>query len=110
MEELVQRFRWLADQRSGLRYSLELRELAVECVAAAGGGTSVGQVAAQLGVGAATLQRWLAAAPAAAGRGWHEVVVRELDTRRGVVVVAPSGWRVEGLSVAEAAELLAAVG
>jgi transposase len=112
MRELLERFRLEAGSRAGLRYSQELRGLGrqfAEHLLAEGG--SRRQAASELGVSEATLARWLRGVEAAAGGELCEVVVASprLAAAAGVVVISPSGWRVEGLGVREAAELLAAL-
>ena len=87
------------------RYPQELRERLIE---AARSGRKAGEswaaLSRMLGVGSDTLRRWCSA-PEAGGN-----VVRlarvGVAASGGVRVVAPSGWRVEGLCVADAARLL----
>jgi hypothetical protein len=111
MRERLELFRREAGERAGLRYSPELRELGRECaglVMAAGG--SRRQAASELGVSEATLVRWLRKDVAAVRGGLCEVVVADRSRASGSLeLVSPSGWRLEGLAVSEAAELLAAL-
>lgn len=84
----------------GARYGEDLRQEAV-VLARAGmlAGKSLGSVAGELGVGCATLARWLEGAREALrpvevqGGGPEE----EPGEASSLVLVAPSGWRIEGL-------------
>lgn len=111
MEELARRFRQEAGQREGLRYSQELRQLAVQ-YAASTVGLSRRQIAAALGLNEATLIRWQGSEPVArcAPAALHEVVVVDQAGRSQPVLVMPSGVRVEGLSVGELVSMLEALG
>ena len=103
----------------GARYPEELRLEAVSLArAAVEGGERLGSVAAELGVAAGTLTRWLEAPPA---RPWRTVeVVEEPEPaprspaeplrRSGLVLITSRGHRLEGLSLDEAAALLGALG
>jgi hypothetical protein len=103
----------------GARYPEELRAEAVSLArAAVEGGESLGSVAAELGVAAGTLSRWLEAPPA---RSWRavEVVAEpepaavspvEPSSPAGLVLITSQGHRLEGLSLDEAAVLLEALG
>ncbi len=103
----------------GVRYPEELRAEAVSLARAAmDGGASLGSVAAELGVGAGTLRRWLEAPPASSWRA-VEVVAEpeplaecpaESSSRAGLVLITSHGHRLEGLSLDEAAVLLEALG
>ena len=75
MEELARRFRVEAGRREGLRYTQQLRQLAVQYAAAAAG-LSRREIAAVLGLNAATLIRWQRSEPEARGvpAALHEVV------------------------------------
>jgi hypothetical protein len=76
-------------------------------------GKSLGRVAEELGIGPATLTRWL-------GRRRTSEPLRPVKVQEGeeessgqpfsLVVVTPSGWRIEGLRLADLAELLRALG
>ena len=112
MEELVRRFRRGAEHRQGLRYSQDLRQLAVEYAATASAqGVSRREIAESLGLSEATLVRWQQRTGAAAGPApLHEVVVVERAHVSHPVLVLPSGARVEGLSVAELVMVLEALG
>lgn len=106
MQEQLERFRRAAAAREGLRYSEELRDLARQYARSRDGGRE--QSARELGVSVRTLARWLGVGAAAAEGALCEVMVAESGRGR-LVVTSPSGWRIEGLSVSEAAELLAAL-
>jgi len=109
MDELVRRFRLEAGRRQGLRYSQELRQLALQYAVSAGN-MSRREVAAELGLNEVTLARWLRYEVAGGGAALHEVVVVEqMDAGRPVLVM-PSGVRVEGLSVRELVSVLEALG
>jgi transposase-like protein len=116
--------------RSSVRYPEALRAFAVRYVAEAQGrGESQASAAARLGISEPTLGAWRrgspwrrrsgAAAPPGAGERLVPVAVREepagaaaadVAHTSGVAVVAPTGWRVEGLSAREAAALLKELG
>lgn len=108
MEELAQRFCRGAKGRGGLRYSQELRRMAVEyAVAAEQGGRNRREIAEALGLPEVTLQRWRQAPPAAAEI--HEVKVVGAESS-GPVLVMPSGVRVEGMRLEELVRILVALG
>ncbi len=104
--------------RRGARYSVGLRAQAVElALAQMARGERLGAVASALGIGVGTLQRWLEATGDSAGRLREvEVVetgerpVQDRDGRGGLALATASGHRVEGLSLAEVAQLLGALG
>jgi transposase len=97
----------------GARYGEDLRQEAV-VLARAGmlAGKSLATVAGELGVGCATLARWLEGARAALrpvevqGGGREE----EGGPASSLVLVAPSGWRIEGLRREDIPELLRVLG
>lgn len=103
----AKRFRAAAAARRGWRYPERLRA-AARRYALAAGGRSRCEIAAELGLRVETLSRWLATPPPGLGTV-HEVVVSPAPAS-GLTLVGPSGWRVEGLSVGEVAELLRALG
>ena len=119
MQERVRRFRSLVREKMGerrgrgVRYPEALRVEAVACAREGlASGVSLREVASRLGIGMPTLSRWLEQ-----GRvGLREVEVLEpvLPAGRavgaGVVLVTASGHRVEGLELAQVAELLRALG
>jgi len=75
-------------------------------------GKSLAAVAGELGVGCATLARWLGGARAALrpvevqGEGREE----EGTSSSSLVLVAPSGWRIEGLRREDIPGLLRVLG
>lgn len=109
MDDLVRRFRLEAGRRHSLRYSQELRQLAVQYATTAGGGVSRREVAAELGLNEQTLTRWLRG-EVARSAALHEVVVVEPVGAGRPVLVMPSGVRVEGLSVRELVSVLEVLG
>ncbi len=87
------------------RYPTELRRRAVTVVSALREqGASWRQVSAAVGLRADTLQRWCGGGSPAADASL--VPVQVVGDRGGVTIVSPRGWRVEGLSLADAASLL----
>lgn len=111
MEELARRFRRGAEHRRGLRYSQELKQLAVEyATAASAGGASRRVIAECLGLSEPTLARWQQGTGAVGPTPLHEVVVIERTQGSNSVLVMPSGMRVEGLSVADLVMVLEALG
>lgn len=97
----------------GARYPEDVRQEAI-ALARMGmlAGKSLGSVAEELGLRPATLTRWL-------GRGGAGEPLRPVEVQReeeepgqasSLVVVTPSGWRIEGLRLVDLAELLRALG
>ena len=74
-------------------------------------GATVATIAAELGLSTETIRRWTAGSPGAdpARLVPVEVVVAATAAPRQVSVVSPSGFRVDGITLAEAAELLRAL-
>jgi hypothetical protein len=111
MEELARRFRRGAEHRRGLRYSQELRQLAVDyATMASAQGASRREIAESLGLSEATLVRWQQGTGAAGPAPLREVVVVERAHASAPVLVMPSGMRVEGLSVPDLVVVLEALG
>jgi transposase-like protein len=77
-------------------------------------GQSVESIASELGVAPGTVLRWSANAPskadAAARRSMVPVKVVSEPKSQLVSVVSPAGYRIEGLTLSEAAALLQALG
>ena len=116
--------------RSSVRYPEALRGFAVRyATEALKRGESRVKAAARLGISEPTLGAWLRGTPWRKKEGPAQapkpgerlvpVAVREKPERAspgtdvragGAVVVAPTGWRVEGLTPSEAAALLRALG
>jgi hypothetical protein len=105
MEDWARRFCRQASERSGLRYTQDLRQLAVEYARwAEVRGQGRREIAEALGLCEATLSRWL---QGEVGAALHEVVVVESDEGSDrPVLVMPSGIRVEGLSERELVSIL----
>jgi hypothetical protein len=97
----------------GTRYREDLQQEAI-ALARMGmlEGKSLGRVAEELGLGPATLTRWLGKVDA--GEPLRPVEVQRDEEEPGpafsLVVVTPSGWRIEGLRLADLTELLRALG
>lgn len=118
MQEQVQRFKALVRQLMGgrrgrgVRYPQVVRQEAVRLAdEALASGASLSGIAGSLGVGEMTLSRWLE--PARVGLREVEILGAEPAVRSsavGVVLVSPSGFRVEGLELPQVAELLRALG
>ena len=68
-------------------------------------GASCGAIAERLGVSAESIRRWARPGPARDGRGLVPVHV-VAEAAATITVWSPTGYRVDGLSVEEAAELL----
>jgi transposase-like protein len=109
MDEQVRRFRLEAGRRQSLRYSQELRQLAVQYATTVGGSMSRREIAAELGLNEQTLTRWLRG-KVARSAALHKVVVVEPVGAGRPVLVMPSGVRVEGLSVLELVSILEVLG
>ena len=67
---------------------------------------SCGAIAARLGVSAESIRRWALSEPGCNGRGELVPVQVVAEATPPLTVWSPSGYRVDGLSVGEAAELL----
>ena len=96
----------------GRRYSRELRSSAARVVAAARkAGWSWDRVSEELGISDETLRRWERERGRGSEPGLARVVIRDDHAQMGgaICVVSPSGYRVEGLSIEEAATLLRAL-
>ena len=97
----------------GKRYSAELRATVTEYIIARreGGGTWY-RIAADLGLSSTAVKRWHDVAREAEDAVGLPAFkpVRVTGVERGVVVVCPDGYRVEGLSIDGAAALLRALG
>lgn len=97
----------LGKRSRGGRIPRELRdEIAEYARARRTEGIGMREIAAEVGVSPESIRRWTAA-------GWGEtakalpvrVRAEEVDDEGGIVVVTPGGVRIEGLDVAQAAEL-----
>jgi len=107
LDELTREVQALGPRGPGRRYPHALR---ARLMAWADAERRKGQqwvaISDRLGIPCATLQRWCAGSEPA----FVPVVVREEPTPDLVSVVAPSGWRLEGLSLSRALELLGRTG
>lgn len=116
MDSRVSRFRSevrrLGGPGRGRRYPQGLRDLAVSyCSEMRVVGESLPAVAAELAVSQGTLQRWIDAADCAAvSSGQLREVVLTGGDSACLAVVTPGGYRVEGLSLADATTLLRSLG
>ena len=94
----------------GVRYPASLRRAVVRgCEASLVQGESVASVAEMLGIAPGTLGRWRSAATVDVGLRPVELVEAALseDGRAGsITLVSPNGYRIEGLTPSQAAELL----
>lgn len=114
MEARIERFRKAVGMYfggragRGARYPEDLQQEAV-VLARAGvlSGRSLGSVASELGVGSATLTRWLQGAREALR---PVEVQEEPGEASSLALVAPSGWRIEGLRLEDLPELLRVLG
>jgi hypothetical protein len=109
MQELARRFRRGAQERAGLRYSRQLRQVALDYAELARAqGQGQREIAEALELPEATLTRWQKARGDSVAL--HEVVVVDRPQVGQLVLVLPSGARVEGLSVPELVSVLEALG
>ena len=112
MEAMLRKFLEGARARSNRRYPQELRMLGAEYAEArVAAGESVGPIAARLGIAEPTLRSWLRKARP----GFVPVVVEQAEAAKDqagqtVVLVSPNGYRLEGLELAAACELLRVLG
>lgn len=110
---LVEEFTRLSGQRErgrGRRYSTQARQVAVAlCRERRRAGQSVKEIAQQLGLHVATLERWLEADGETEPRPrFHPVALidaAEPAEPSALSVTLPSGLRIEGLSLSQALEL-----
>ena len=99
------------DRGRGRRYPTELRDRIARYVAVRREfGLSWDSLSAELGIPSETMRRWLHSSEAADAPALVPVeVVDSAAEPRTVAVVSPSGWRLEGLDVAEAVAVLKAL-
>ena len=91
------------DRGPGKRYPRGLRDAVVRWVEAERErGRSWAEAADALGLPMTTLFRWCTKERAV------PVIVRQEEVAQSVAVVTPTGWRIEGLSLEQAAALLGA--
>lgn len=100
--------------RRGRCFPRELREQTTRwIIEQRASGATVAKIAAELGLAAGTVLRWSSSGDAVATRSRAMVpvvVVPDSATARTISVVSPSGFRIEGLSITEAAALLKGFG
>jgi len=112
MDEILKRFRRRAAARENQRYPQPLRQLGCEYARERiARGETIGVVAGQLGVAEQTLSNWLEKSSS----DFLRVQVRE-STRNEprneqsgtekLILISPSGYRVEGLDLASVSQLL----
>jgi hypothetical protein len=116
MDARVKRFHQEAAQQgaggAGKRYSVELRRLAV-AVAQERSAEPLSRIARELGVSVVSLQRWIEREEPARFRPVQVLATAEPDhsgPARGLSLITPRGYRVEGLDAASLATLLGALG
>jgi transposase-like protein len=96
--------------RRGRCFSEELKGRATAwIVRRRAAGVRVAEVASELGLSAGTVLKWSARGKSARALVPVEVIA-EPSTGKSVSVISPAGFRIEGLSLLEAAALLKAVG
>src|ERR1700722_12357312 len=103
MDEAAKEFRRRVGElglgRRGVRYPAEL--IAAACQYSKGrlgDGASAATIASELGVRAATLERWRTAPADASGDVFKSVTLVP-GRPAGLVLTNPTGWRLEGLDV-----------
>jgi hypothetical protein len=98
--------------RQGRCFPPELKLRAARWIAERrAGGAPVAEIAAELGLAEGTVLRWSSAAKPTPTRALVPVeVVPDPAAARTVSIVSPSGFRVDGLSLLEAAAVLRALG
>ncbi len=112
MDRFVREFRVAGKRRPGRGYQSALRQRAAEYARKrAESGDGVAKVSAELGVSEQTLRNWLAKAGPAFLRVTVDESVgpREAVAAGTLVLVTPSGYRLEGLDLRAAADLLRAL-
>ena len=103
--ELRAEFARLGNRGRGKRYPKELRALAIAWARVRREeGVTWRRVAERIGLRTETVRRWCASE--AEPRATPGLVPVEVVATDRVAVVSPTGWRLEGLSVADAARLV----
>jgi len=107
-QELRRRVAALGPRTRGTPIPEQLRaELTRYAVERRRRGDAVREIARAVGLSPESIRRWTMASPTRRRRALVPVVVHDHDEdRAGISVVAPSGYRVEGLTVASVAALL----
>jgi transposase-like protein len=113
MDARVKRFREEASRqgvgRAGRRYPAQLRSMAV-ALARERSEEPLGRVAADLGVSAVSLQRWLEQGEPARFRPVEVEPEAASSRASGLVLITPRGYRVEGLEAETLSSLLRGLG
>lgn len=113
MDARVKRFRAEAARhgvgRVGRRYPAEMKALAV-ALAEERRGEPLSRVASELGVSELSLQRWVEQDEPARFRPVEVDLDSSREPGRGLVLVTPRGYRVEGLEAESLASLLRVLG
>lgn len=114
-EAIVLRREFAARERGrGKQYPAWLRERATRWIRAqVVAGASLRAIASVLGIHAESARRWSqtgGAEPASTALVPVEVIGDEVLPTRTVAVISPAGFRVDGLSLAEAAALMREIG
>jgi hypothetical protein len=112
MDARVKRFRDEASRQGaggvGMRYSEELRSMAIAVVKARSD-EPLARVAADLGVSSISLQRWIEQEQPACFRPVEVAPESEVEPT-GLVLITPRGYRVEGLEGEALTSLLRVLG
>lgn len=110
-EERISELKIEADERESLRYSETFRAKAVELVGRLKvDGWTQRRISQELEISWQTLGRWCRQAESdgteAGSESFRpvEIVADSSGSADGIALVSPSGWRIEGLTVAEAVE------
>lgn len=114
-EQVLLRREFAARERGrGKQYPTALRERATRWIRAqTAAGASLRAVASALGIHAESARRWNqagAAAETSTALVPIEVIADEIRPTRTVAVISPAGFRVDGLSLIEAAALMREIG
>lgn len=95
----------------GKRYPEELRELAISfAIEQLKFGASKLKIAAQLGIRTSTLQRWLEPDKDLEHDFLPVAMLQTKADHHDIALVSPSGWRITGLGLKQAAELVQILG
>lgn len=109
LTEILAALAALGPRARGHRYPAELRDEIVAWVhAERRRGRAWHELSARLGLRPTTLQRWFER-PSESTRARPVVVRAEAAEPTRLALVGPAGWRIEGLSLDDARQLLAAL-
>jgi hypothetical protein len=99
------------DRGRGKRYPASLRvRVGAWLQRHVGNGTTLRAAADAIALDPETARRWLRASPPPVTALVPVEVIAATDTRQSVSLVSPSGYRIEGLTLDEAASLLRRIG